>query len=76
MTFSINDFSGKYGQIRIWILILEFPADLVVFTEEILNVKLHFLRNAFFLLLQGQREIGPGILVSYVFRKNGRASLF
>ena len=37
MKFSIKDFFSKFGQIRRKI------ADLVTFTEEILNGKLHFL---------------------------------
>ena len=37
MKFSIIDFLSKCDKIRI------FPADLVTFTEEILNEKLHFL---------------------------------
>ena len=39
MTFSIKDFFSKCDQIRSF----QFPADLVTFTEEILNVKLNFL---------------------------------
>ena len=37
MKFSIKDFFSKCDQMR------KFPADLVTFTEEILNRKLHFL---------------------------------
>ena len=47
MKFSIKDFSSKYDQIRGKLeacdLIRQFPADLVTFTGEILNGKLHFL---------------------------------
>ena len=39
MKFSIQDFFSKCDQIR-------RPADLVTFTEEILNGKLHFLCSA------------------------------
>ena len=39
MTFSIKDFFSKCDQIRR----ILFPADLLIFTEEILNGKLHFL---------------------------------
>ena len=39
MKFSIKDFLSKWDQIQ-------FPADLVKFTEEILNGKLHFLSSA------------------------------
>ena len=42
MKFSIKDFSGKCDQIR------SFFADLVTFTEEILNGKLHFLNSVSF----------------------------
>ena len=38
MKFSIKDLFSTRDQIR-----TQFPADLVTFTEEILNVKLHFL---------------------------------
>ena len=38
MKFSINDFFSKCDQID-----RQFPADLVTFTEEILNRKIHFL---------------------------------
>ena len=37
MKFSMKGFFSKFDQIR------RFPADLVTFTEEILNVKLHFM---------------------------------
>ena len=39
MKFSITDFCNKYPQ---------FPADLVTFTEEIRNGKLHFLCSGYF----------------------------
>ena len=39
MKFSIKDFFNKCNQIRSF---LQFPVDLVTFTEEILNGKLHF----------------------------------
>ena len=41
MKFSTKDFFSKCDQIR-----SPFPADLVTFTEEILNGKLHFLCSA------------------------------
>ena len=41
MNFSIKDFFSKYDQIY------DFPVDLVIFTEEILNGKLPFLCNVF-----------------------------
>ena len=37
MKFSIKDFYGKYDQNR------SFTADLITFTEEILDAKLHFM---------------------------------
>ena len=37
MKFSIKDFFSKFDQIR------RKPVDLVTFTEEIFNIKLHFL---------------------------------
>ena len=40
MTFSIKDFFSKCDQIRSF---PQFPGDLVTFTEEILNGKIHFL---------------------------------
>ena len=39
MKFSIKDFFSKCDPS------LQFPADLVTFTEDILNGKLHFLRS-------------------------------
>ena len=44
MKFSIQDFLSKCDQIRIC---LQLPADLVTFTEEILNGKLDFLCSVF-----------------------------
>ena len=40
MQFSIKDFFSKCDQIR-------NPADLVIFTEEILNGKLHFFKQCY-----------------------------
>ena len=42
--FSIKDFFSKYEQIRR----KQFSADLVTFTEEILNGKRHFLCSVFY----------------------------
>ena len=42
MKFSIKDFFIKYDQMRI------FSEDLVTFTEEILNEKLHFLCSVYY----------------------------
>ena len=44
MKFSVKEFLSKLGQIR------KFLVDLVTFTEEILNGKLHFLCSDFLTL--------------------------
>ena len=43
MKFSINDFFSKCDQKKVKGKSKKFPANLVTFTEEILNGKLHFL---------------------------------
>ena len=45
MKFSIKDFFSRWDQIRSF---LQFSADLVTFTEEILDGKLHFLWSDYF----------------------------
>ena len=49
MIFSIKDFFSKCDQ---------FPADLVTFTEEILNRKPHFFVQCLFLILSGLLRVG------------------
>ena len=47
MKFSITDFCNKYPQ---------FPADLITFTEEIRNGKLHFLCSGGMFVIEEEQE--------------------